>query len=164
MGTRKRIDNSAKKGEDLVKAVFHGEVKLQLNRLAKVFAEGLVLHSRSFYTSKPGGLNRFKGSKVVKSVKALMENSDLTIKANDYIEYLERGRKPRVRKVPIQVLIKWMAASGISGGMKTAFKIQSSIYRKGISPRNFIEPSIKSVIKELDKISDEAFKKLTDKL
>jgi hypothetical protein len=135
-------------------------VRKSLKVISKDFASSLVEGSKAFYSSRQGGLSRFKKSELIQSVKSALETKDLIISLNDYVVYLDSGRKPKTKKVPIQAIMKWMAKSGIQGGIKTAYKIQSSIYKKGISPRKFVEPALAGVIKTLDKLADEVIDRL----
>jgi len=68
------------------------------------------------------------------------------------------------KKVPIQAIIKWMGKMGISQANGVAFRIQASIYKKGLRPRNFIKPAMIKLEKEIGKVADKVFKDLTDKL
>ena len=59
---------------------------------------------------------------------------------NDYLEYVEQGRKPRARKVPIKPLIDWMKRKHISNDNRVAYAIRESIYKLGIPARPLLEP------------------------
>lgn len=81
-----------------------------------------------------------------------VQGSGIEILANYYADYLDRGRKPRARKIPINILITWVKKKKLQFRNKkngkfisqnsTAFIIQNSIYKKGIKGRNFIQPAI----------------------
>lgn len=73
----------------------------------------------------------------------------LKLSYNDYAEYLDRGRRPGAKKVPIQALIKFIKIRNLQSKIKgrkgrftninqIAFMIQNSIYRKGIKGRKFL--------------------------
>lgn len=62
--------------------------------------------------------------------------------AFDYYQYLSKGRRPRARKVPVQVLIQWIKDKRIpyKGSINAAaFAIQTSIYKFGIVGKNYEE-------------------------
>lgn len=68
--------------------------------------------------------------------------------ANEYFKYLNDGRKPSARKIPIFALIKWIKKKNIQPrGRYTynqlAYAIQTSIYKVGIQPRRFADPIIR---------------------
>ena len=63
----------------------------------------------------------------------------LAFYANDYGWYLETGRKPKARRVPVDALIKWVAQKGMASTNKEArsiaFAIQAAIYKEGSPTR-----------------------------
>lgn len=77
---------------------------------------------------------------------------------NDYLEYVESGRKPRARKVPIRPLIDWMKQKGISNDVRVAYAIRESIYQLGIPARPLLEPFSAMLDERFErKIFDEIF-------
>lgn len=77
---------------------------------------------------------------------------------NDYLEYVESGRKPRARKVPIRPLIDWMKQKGISNDDRVAWAIRESIYQLGIPARPLLEPFSAMLDERFEqKIYDEIF-------
>ncbi len=82
-------------------------------------------------------------------------NASLQLYAAEYAEYLDRGRKPFTKKVPISALLLFIKQRGIGqqrGGrgrfaqrtisaLGLAFAIQNAIYRNGIRGRHFIQPA-----------------------
>jgi len=118
-------------------------------------------------------------SKLLKSFKAEVQqgrnskgrfegftpNAQLTIYAEKYAEWLDRGRKPFTKRVPISAILefikkrnlrlrdrktgrfqrkRWRGRNRDTGRFESinvlAFMIQNSIYKKGIQGRNFIQP------------------------
>ena len=49
-----------------------------------------------------------KNDDVVKTIEIKGINKGFAMIANDYYKYVDSGRKPRARKVPIMDLIQWM--------------------------------------------------------
>jgi hypothetical protein len=83
-------------------------------------------------------------SKLINSIDVEFESNAIRIIANDYYEYLSRGRRPLARKVPIQALLRWIRDYNIRprGNMSTnqlAFAIQTSIYKNGIRGRKYVD-------------------------
>ena len=74
--------------------------------------------------------------------QAKIEKDDWTFNLfyNDYLQYIEEGRKPRARKVPIRPLIDWMKRNLISDDVRVAYAIRESIYKLGIPARPLLEP------------------------
>jgi hypothetical protein len=91
-----------------------------------------------------------KNSNLVKSIDVNWDirNKEMQLIAADYYEYVNYGRKPGVKKVPISVLINWIRKKKIKGrSRKTgrfitvnslAYAIQNSIYKTGIRGKNYI--------------------------
>ena len=94
------------------------------------------------------------------------ENSDIfKVLYNDYLEYIESGRKPKAKKVPIKNIIEWCKRKGIGSDNNTAYAIQQSIYMKGIKPKYILS----NVDKTLDltffkKWSDDIFQEIIKKI
>jgi len=94
------------------------------------------------------------GSDVSASVEWLYKDNIFILIANDYFRYIDSGRRPKARKVPVEALIKWIKKKGITprGNQSVnslAFAIQNSIYKVGIKARKFIDPVIGLTIETL---------------
>lgn len=77
---------------------------------------------------------------------------------NDYLQYIEEGRKPKARKVPIRPLIDWMKRNLISDDVRVAYAIRESIYQLGIPARPLLEPFGEMLDERFEqKIYDEIF-------
>lgn len=84
---------------------------------------------------------------------------------NHYLEYIESGRKPRARKVPIKAIIDWMKRKHISDDNRVAYAIRESIYQIGIPPRKLLEPFGEMLDERFEKkIYDDIYNKITEKL
>lgn len=79
----------------------------------------------------------------------------LILFAEDYAEFLDRGRRALTRKVPISALIKFIKKRNLQKSIRgrggrflsvnqLAFMIQNSIYKHGINARNFIRPAVEA--------------------
>lgn len=62
----------------------------------------------------------------------------VNILVNDYIQYIESGRKPGSFP-PVSVIAKWAAEKGITTDNRVVWAICQSIYRDGIAPRPIID-------------------------
>ena len=94
------------------------------------------------------------------------ENSDI-FKAlyNDYLEYIEEGRKPKAKKVPIKNIIEWCKRKGIGSDNNTAYAIQQSIYMKGIPARPILINVDKNIdMQWMNKWSDDIFQEIIKKI
>lgn len=99
--------------------------------------------------------------------QAKVENSDFQFNLfyNDYLEYIESGRKPKARKVPIRPLVDWMKRNMISDDIRVAYAIRESIYQLGIPARPLLEPFGNMLDERFEiKIYDYIFLTITEKL
>lgn len=99
--------------------------------------------------------------------QAKVEESDFTFNLfyNYYLEYIESGRKPKARKVPIRPLLDWMKRNFISDDVRVAYAIRESIYQKGIPARPLLEPFGDMLDERFEnKIYEYIFETITEKL
>lgn len=61
---------------------------------------------------------------------------NLILLANDYLQYVDRGRKPGTYP-PIQAIQRWAAIKGLP--KEAAWAIRQNIYKFGIKPTNVIK-------------------------
>lgn len=84
---------------------------------------------------------------------------------NDYLQYIESGRKIGETPVPIRVLIDWIKRKHISNDVKVAYAIRESIYQLGIPARPLLEPFGNMLDKRFEeKLYDYIFNTITEKL
>lgn len=90
--------------------------------------------------------------------------SALRVYVAEYAQYVERGRRPGAKKVPISALIAWIKARRVGIGRTTrgrftartvtvtqlAFAIQAAIYKRGIAGRPFIQAAFNEGQKAFD--------------
>lgn len=106
-------------------------------------------------------------SNLYKDLKAeVNENSDIfKVLYNDYLEYIEEGRKPKAKKVPIKDIIEWCKRKGIGSDNNTAYAIQQSIYMKGIPARPILINVDKNIdMQWMNKWSDDIFQEIIKKI
>jgi hypothetical protein len=80
--------------------------------------------------------------------------SVLQILAEDYLQFVQSGRLPNPRGVPISNLIAWIKARGLKGRDKNgrfisdtsfAFAIQTNIKKFGIRPSNLLDKALEKI-------------------
>ena len=86
-----------------------------------------------------------KSSDLSKSVQYIATKDGIQMKVNEYYPFVSDGRSTtnrpaRVSKVPIDALIEWIKAKGISPRPKQttnqlAFAIQTAIYNRGLNTK-----------------------------
>lgn len=74
-------------------------------------------------------------TKIAKDMKVQYSSNSLVLYIYDYIKYIESGRRPKTKRVPISVLISWAKSKNISLTNSELYAIQNSIYNKGIRPK-----------------------------
>jgi hypothetical protein len=112
----------------------------------------LVLNKQNIAIGKAAGLR--DDSRLIRSFETKTNYRAVQFLANEYLENVDKGRRPFSRKIPINVLIDWIRRYGISSSMSTnqlAFVIQTSIYKKGIAPKNIKVTLTSSMLDILEK-------------
>ena len=83
---------------------------------------------------------------------------------NDYVKFIESGRRPGAKMPPIEALVPWARERGISTDNRTLYAIARSIAIEGIKPRLFLDDSFEMLDKYWDSFSDDLFGILTGEL
>lgn len=128
-----------------------------MNELVKYIKEEILALFRLILESEYGinekvGRNTLADSNLHKEAKVesnSIENFNLFY--NDYLDAIEKGKKPFTEKVSVQALVSWAKRKGISSDSKTIYAIRESIYKYGIKAR----PLLVHFERELDEIFDQ---------
>lgn len=125
----------------------------------------LILESEHGINEKVGR-NTLADSNLHKEANVQSDRiEDYNLFYNEYLEYIESGRKPFSRKVPVDALVKWARRKHISDDSSTIFAIRESIYQKGIKARKIIEYFEVELDELFDNdLSDRIFETLTKKI
>jgi hypothetical protein len=98
--------------------------------------------------------NKIASGRLYNSISAQVvetqEGLKLEITYMDYFKYVNRGRKPKSKRVPIPALLEWIKYKKIKPRdkkgrfikmkpMSLAFAIQTNIYKFGIRPANIFD-------------------------
>lgn len=84
------------------------------------------------------GFNTLRGSDIYKTLAVKATNDgDLIfdIILNDYIVYIESGRRAGAKFPPVEPIVKWCRKHGIPTDNSTVYLIRRAISRDGIKPR-----------------------------
>jgi hypothetical protein len=112
-----------------------------------------------------GGTNRGKSNKIAtgnlyKSIKGKItqtpEGPMAEIEYADYFKYVNEGRRPEKKKIPINALLEWIKIRGVRfrnerGQFRRgttenmAFAIQRNIFKYGIKPANIYDKGLDGV-------------------
>lgn len=131
----------------------------------------------------PYGFAKFRGtSNKVASGKLRDSISVVTKKSNDetiiqviseeYAQWVQSGRLPGKKGIPVSALEKWIKERGLQGRDKKgkfikrksfAFAIQNNIKKFGIRPSNFLDVALEMIANDpkiMELIGDEAYEDL----
>lgn len=111
------------------------------------------------------GLNTLNDSTLKVDTETVLQDNIILFSYNEYAEYIETGRRPKVRKVPIEALRQWANKRGIPTDNDVLYAIREGIYRDGISPRPIMTKFSDLLDKGWDeRYADEIFEKITEAL
>lgn len=114
------------------------------------------------------GVNTLTNSDIYKTLSVRATNDgDLVfdIILNDYLIYIESGRRKGAKFPPVEPIVKWCRKKGIPTDNSTVFLIRRAISRDGIKPRPFLQ----YVFDEFDRnwndgAADELFNKIIEEI
>ena len=149
-----------------------------ITSLAKAFAEDVmnitadIMASSMLVNDKVGRNTIAPDSKIFKEMYAKASgNIVIQLLLNDYVQYIESGRKAGSKFPPIQPIVQWAKKRGIPTDNSTIFIIRRAIAEDGIRPRPFMYKVLETIdnkwdgewslelFNELTKIIDEFFNK-----
>lgn len=136
-----------------------------MNITADIMSSNLMLNKKGINTIAPD-------SKIFKEMYAKASgNIVIELLLNNYVHYIESGRKEGSKPPPIEAIRKWAKNKLGKEDNLTIYKIRSAIVRDGIRPRPFMYKVLETIDKkwegewssdlfnELTKIIDEFFNK-----
>ena len=109
------------------------------------------------------------GSDSYKNLKVIAKNDgDLVfdIILNDYLKFIESGRRKGADMPPVEAIVEWAKKHDIPTDNSTIFLIRRAISRDGIAPRPFMATVMEQIDLNMpnwyDKIFDEITKLIND--
>ena len=126
------------------------------NITADIMASNLMLNKKGINTIVPDS-NIFKEMKAKASGNIVIE-----LLLNNYVKYIESGRKKGSKFPPIEAIRQWAKNKLGKEDNLTIYKIRSAIVRDGIKPRPFMYKVFETIDKKWDgEWSSELFQELT---
>lgn len=111
--------------------------------------------------NKKVGRNTIIGSDIYNNLQVKATNDgDLVfdILLNDYLTYIESGRRKGAKFPPVEPIVKWARKHGIPTDNGTIYLIRRAISRDGIAPRPFMDKVFAEIDNAWDKDwADELF-------
>ena len=137
--------------------------------LAKSFAEDVmnitadIMASSMLVNDKVGRNTISPNSDIYKEMYAKASgNIVIQLLLNDYVQYIESGRKAGSKFPPIQPIVNWAKKRDIPTDNSTIFLIRRAIAEDGIRPRPFMYKVLNTIDKKWDgEWSSELFNELT---
>lgn len=125
-----------------------------LTRIMQEFGNDIAKLVRMVMESNVGingkvGKNTLKDSDIYRELSVYAtSDGDLVmdIMLNDYIQYIENGRRIGAKMPPVEPIVRWCREKGIPTDNSTIFLIRRAISRDGIEPR----PIMAKVFEEMD--------------
>ena len=140
-----------------------------ITSLAKAFAEDVMnitadIMASSMLVNDKVGMNTIApDSNIFKEMYAKASgNIVIQLLLNDYVQYIESGRKAGSKFPPIQPIVQWAKKRGIKTDNSTIFLIRRAIAEDGIRPRPFMYKVLETIDNKWDgEWSSELFNELT---
>jgi len=134
----------------------------ELRPLLQELLTELEVAVKAVMVSKASSL---RGSALVDSVEFRVQGDSLVMWANDYYDFVDKGRRAGVKKVPITALLKFIKKRNLKGrnritgrfitDVSLAFAIQTSIFKLGIRGKLFDVEVDKTIDQAVDVILDQ---------
>jgi hypothetical protein len=143
---------------------------MEINRLVMEFTKDIMMLVQAVMESedlinKKVGRNTIIGSDLYKTLQVKATNDgDLVfdILLNDYLTFIESGRRKGAKMPPVEPIVKWARKHGIPTDNGTIYLIRRAISRDGIAPRPFMDKVFDDIDYAWDKAwADELFDELT---
>lgn len=146
---------------------------MEIGKIVMEFSKDLMQIVRMVMESNVGinekvGENTLVKSNIYKTLSVRATNDgDLIfdIILNDYLTFIESGRRKGAKMPPVEPIVRWCKSKGISTDNSTIFLIRRAISRDGIRPR----PIMQYVFDEIDRewndgLADEIFSKIMEEI
>lgn len=146
---------------------------MEIGKIVTEFSKDLMTLVRMVMESNVGinlkvNSNTLIDSAIYKTLSVKATNDgDLIfdIILNDYIVFIESGRRKGAKMPPVEPIVRWARSKGISTDNSTIFLIRRAISRDGIKPRPILQYVFEEVDREWDeKLADEIFNKIISEI
>ena len=144
---------------------------MEIGKIVMEFSKDLMTIVRMVMSSNQGinqkvGRNTLVDSKLYDTLSVRATNDgDLIfdIILNDYLRYIESGRRAGAKFPPVEPIVRWCKSKGISTDNSTIFLIRRAISRDGIRPRPIMQYVFEEIDDEWnDSLADEIFDKIME--
>ena len=140
---------------------------MEISKLVMEFSKDImdlvrvVMESNLLVNNKPRvRKNTIIGSDIYKTLQVKSTNDgDLIfdIILNDYLVFIESGRRKGAKMPPVEPIVRWAKSKGIPTDNSTIYLIRRAISRDGIKARPFMAHVMEELDREWDGVADEIF-------
>lgn len=126
----------------------------------------MVMESNVGINSKVG-VNTLVNSQIYKTLSVRATNDgDLIfdIILNDYLVFIENGRRKGAKMPPVEPIVRWCKQKGIPTDNSTIYLIRRAISRDGIKARPFMAHVMEEIDSEWVNVADELFNKIMEEI
>lgn len=125
---------------------------MDINKIVMEFTKDIMKLVQAVMEGQDLGNNKV-GSDIYKNLQVNATNDgDLVfdIILNDYLKFIESGRRKGADMPPVEPIVKWAKKHGIPTDNGTIYLIRRAISRDGIAPRPFMD----KVFSDIDDVWD----------
>lgn len=126
---------------------------MEINKIVMEFTKDIMKLVQAVMEGQDLSNNK-SGSDIYKNLQVKATNDgDLVfdIILNDYLKFIESGRRKGAKMPPVEPIVKWAKKHGIPTDNGTIYLIRRAISRDGIAPRPFMDKVFADIDDVLDK-------------
>ena len=142
---------------------------MEISNIIMSFSKDIMTLVRAVMDSNVGinpkvGINTLSKSDLYNTLQVKATNDgDLVfdIILNDYLVYIENGRRKGAKMPPIAPIVNWAKKHGIPSDNSTIYLIRRAISRDGIKPKPFIATVFEEIESKWDEhVAEDLFNKI----
>lgn len=142
---------------------------MEISNIVMSFSKDVMTLVRAVMDSNIGinpkvGINTLSKSDLYNTLQVKATNDgDLVfdIILNDYLVYIENGRRKGAKMPPIEPIVKWAKKHGIPSDNSTIYLIRRAISREGIKARPFMATVFEEIETKWDEhVAEDLFNKI----
>jgi len=142
---------------------------MEISKLVMEFSKDImdlvrVVMESNLLDNRKVGRNTIIGSDIYKTLQVKSTNDgDLIfdIILNDYLTFIESGRRKGAKMPPVEPIVRWARSRGIPTDNSTIFLIRRAISRDGIAPRPFMATVMEQIDLNMENWYDKLFEEIT---
>jgi hypothetical protein len=145
---------------------------MEISKIVMEFSKDIMALVRMVMESNVGinsktGSNTLINSQIYKTLSVKATNDgDLIfdIILNDYLVFIENGRRKGAKMPPVEPIVRWARSKGIPTDNSTIYLIRRAISRDGIKARPFMAHVMEEIDREWVDVADELFNKIMEEI